>query len=86
MAKKARKRRKVTREVPAGIVLDPLDVKELQRGMRRLLALQAQRRALDRRLRQLTEAIRTQHNFVHSITAPKVDNVGELPGAEQEGR
>jgi len=86
MAKKGAKPRKRKPRVAGEVTLAPGNVKELTTGLRKLLALQAQRRRMANALRKLDDRIRDQRKFTRDILADPAGeqrgNVGEL----NEGR
>jgi len=83
MAKAKRKAKRRAAATGTTVTLETAEVKELQRGMRKLMGLYGTRKILIRKVRRVDDAIRDQRKYNAQILSAgantPVDNLGELP-------
>lgn len=82
MSKAKSKRRRKPARTPATMSPADIDIREVTKGVRKLLMLYATRKALTRKLRVVDDKIRDQRKYnAQMLTDPNPErrNVGELP-------
>jgi len=83
MAKAKRKAKRRAAATGTTVTLETAEVKELQRGMRKLMGLYARRKQIARTVRRIDDQIRDQRKYNAQILSAgantPADNIGALP-------